>query len=169
MSIPDRPVDGAEIATEWGQEIHDRVFAPRGCLVHGSSGVSCPNTGALVTVPVTTADDDPGGWLDAAHDRIEAPVGGEGLYTYSARWTTDNLNEADEIRVYLQVNGSSVDRATESGEGSTGIDLSVAGVVVLAAGDQISAKAKKIGSAGAAVTLTLARLTVVRLGAEYGA
>ena len=89
MPLPTRPVADATIETDWGQAIHDYTFAPAGCLVSGSA-VSMPSGGTLATLDLSTADDDPGGYLDAANDRIVIPTDGEGLYAISAHVNTVN-------------------------------------------------------------------------------
>jgi hypothetical protein len=168
MPIPDRPVDGAEIATEWGQEIHDRVFAPKGTNLRNTTGVTVADN-TQVTLPITGVIDDPGGWYDSTNHRAEVPTDAEGLYILSAVFGTDDLDEASECRGYVLVNGALAFMATGAGEGATALQIPVVGLLVVSAGDQITLAARKIGTAGASITVTLRSLALIRIGAELGA
>jgi hypothetical protein len=167
MPIPDRPVDYAEIATDWGQEIHDRTFAPKGCVLVGAGVSVADNT--FVTIPITGAAEDPGGWYDAVNHRAEAPTGAEGLYVVSAVFQTDDLDSASSLRCYLYRNGSEAARSTEPGDDSTQMQVAISGHMTIAAGDQLTVGAKKIGTAGGSVTVYLIGISLIRVGAEYGA
>jgi hypothetical protein len=80
MPLPSRPVSGTTIDSEWGQAVHDYTFAPSGCQASG--GAVTVSTSA-VQLPIDTAVDDPGGYVDIAGDRIVIPTGGDGLYNLS--------------------------------------------------------------------------------------
>jgi hypothetical protein len=165
MPLPDRPVDDAEIATDWGQEIHDRVFAPKGCVLAGGPVTLGDNT--LDQIEIDTIGEDPGGWLVDPY--AEVPVGAEGLYSLSAAFQTDDLDSGASIRCYVQVNGVEAARATEQGDDATQISIAIAGHLTLSAGDQITTFAKKIGTAGGPINVYLLGLSLIRLGNEYGA
>lgn len=167
MPVPDCPIDGAEIATEWGQEIHDRTFAPKGCLLAGAGVTVADNT--FVNVPITSAIEDPGGWYDSGAHLAEVPPDAEGLYIFDALFQTDNLDSAASLRCYVYLNGAGISRQTEQGDDSVQMHVRVPGHVTLAAGDQITTKAKKIGTAGPSVTVSLLGISLIRVGAEYGA
>jgi hypothetical protein len=168
MPIPDRPVDGAEIATEWGQEIHDRTFAPKGTNLRNTTGVTVADN-TQVALPITGVIDDPGGWYDSTNHRAEAPADAEGLYICSVVFGTDDLDEASEVRGYVEVNGALAFMTTEAGQGTTAIQMAAVALLVIAAGDQITCAARKIGTAGASITVTLRSLSLIRIGAELGA
>ena len=167
MPVPDRPVDGAEIATDWGQEIHDRTFAPKGCLLAGAGVTVADNT--FVNLPITSAIEDPGGWHDSVNDRAEVPPDAEGLYVFDSLFETDDLDSAASLRCYVYLNGVGIARQTEQGDDSVQMHVRVSGHVTLAAGDQITTKAKKIGTAGASISVALLGISLIRVGAEYGA
>lgn len=168
MPVPDRPVEGAEVETEWGQEVHDRVFAPKGTKLSGAAVSIADNT--FATIPLDAAIDDPGGWHDAVNDRAEVPTGGEGLYDIFARFQSDDVDASVRVRGYVYVNGAEVGRADIDGDGSVQINWGVPLIgVELAAGDLITTAAKKIGTAGAAILVLVVSLTVIRRGAELGA
>jgi hypothetical protein len=167
MSLPARPVDGAEIATDWGQTVHDYTFAPAGGIVSGADVTA--STGSLVyrTLPLDTAVDDPGGWLDSANDRLEVPTDGAGLYLFRAWVRSDEGATADSTRAIIRVNGTEVARATEGNEGSTAISVVIVTPVQLVEGDQVDVRAAQWGT-GARATLGVVSLFWVRLGAEFG-
>lgn len=167
MPIPDRPVDAAEIATEWGQEIHDRTFAPKGTSLVGAGVSAADNT--EVAIPITGVTQDPGGWYDSGAHLAEVPPDAEGLYLMSALFATDDLDETASCRCYIHVNGALTHMATEAGQGGTAIQIPVNGHLVLAAGDQITVTGRKIGTAGGAVIISLVNLSLIRVGSEYGA
>lgn len=163
----DRPVSGTTIDSEWGQDIHDRVHAPKGCRVHGDA-LSLSTSSSLVTLHLLTADDDPGGWLDAANYRIEAPAGAGGLYIITARLNTVDGDIGDKVRAYLLVNGGAIaGGAADSYEGANQ-PFSIATHAVLAAGDRIIIRAGKVGS-GANPSVSVLSLTATRIGDELGA
>lgn len=168
MPLPDRPVDGAEIATEWGQEIHDRVFAPKGCILTGTAVSIADNTFAVI--PLDNAADDPGGWHDATNDRAEVPVGAEGLYDMLVRFVSDDVDPTVRVRGYVYVNGNEIGRVDMDGDGTTQINfnLTILGEV-LAAGDLITVGAKKVGAAGGSILVFVNNITILRRGAEIGA
>lgn len=168
MPLPDRPADAEDIATDWGQEIHDRVFAPKGCLVHG--GTVSSNISPVNTLPIDTADDDPGGWMDAANDRLVAPPGAEGLYILYCRATSTGGSTGDSVRVLLYVNGSFVVGTVEQCVTSEQISIMLAGVHLdITAGDVILLKTQKVGTVGAAPTTGITHLSLIRIGDGYGA
>jgi hypothetical protein len=167
MPVPDRPVTLTAIASEWGQEVHDYTFAPAGCLLTGSAVSVADNT--FVNIPIDAASEDPGGWHDAVNDRAEVPTGKEGLYVFDALFETDDLDSASSLRCYVYVNGVGIARNTEQGDDSVQMHVRVSGHTIFAAGDQITAKAKKIGTAGPSVNVSLVGISFIRVGAEYGA
>lgn len=165
MPVPDRPVFEAIVATDWGQEVHDYTFAPKGCRLSGDPVTVADNT--LVQIPITDAIEDPGGWL--ANPLAEVPTDGEGLYLFSASFKTDDLDSGASLRCYIKVNGSEVARVDGPGDDTIEINLPLNGHLVLSAGDQLTAFTKKIGTAGASVSVSLTFLSLIRVGAEYGA
>lgn len=168
MPIPDRPVDDAIIETDWGQEIHDRVFAPKGTSLNGSAVSIADNT--FASIPLNNVTDDPGGWHDAVNDRAEVPPDAEGLYDISCRFQSDDVDASVRVRGYVYVNGTEIGRVDIDGDGSVQINwaLTVIGVD-LAAGDLITAAAKKIGTAGGAIDVLIPSIKIIRRGAELGA
>lgn len=168
MPIPSRPVDAAEIETEWGQEIHDRTFAPSGCAVHGSTNINV-NT-SLSKMTLASVDDDPGGFLDAANNQVEIPTDRGGLYTCFVELNTVNgsAGAGYGTRAILKLNGTAVSYGKEDNNGGTNVTFSVVWVGVLAAGDQLSVWTQRIG-AGTDADVTVNSLVLYRHGAEFGA
>ena len=167
MAPPTRPVSGASIASVWGQQVHDYTFAPAGCDVAGA-GVVMLASAATRTLPIDTAAQDPGGYMDAGSNRLEVPTDGEGLYLIVLRASTINGATTDETRVFIQVNGSPIGVATIGNEGGTTLSLPLVVFADLDVGDLITVHGYQAGS-GARATVGITSLAIVRLGAEFGA
>lgn len=167
MPLPDRPVAGADIETAWGQDVHDRVFAPKGCHVYGGAVTAVQNV--VTQLPLDTAASDPGGMLDAANDRVEVQTGGEGLYVYDATIAISGGTSSDFMRVSLRVNGSDEKEDQAAFDTGTITRISVVGIIELTAGDLFTFHALKRGSAGADPDAYVETLRLVRIGDDYGA
>lgn len=165
---PTRPVDGAEIATEWGQAVHDGVFAPHGVEVSGADVSQLAGSLTLRTLPLDTAVDDPGGWLDAPNDRLVVPADHGGQYLCLAWVRTDEGAATDETRAFLYVNGAEVARQTVGQEGAAAIPCKIVDLVSLTAGDLIQVKTYQIGT-GTRATVGVVSLKLMWQGHELGA
>jgi hypothetical protein len=167
MPVPDIPAPHESIASEWGIDVHQRVFAPKGCRV---SGAESTVTSAAITIQLLdVADDDPGGWLDDANNRLVVPVGAEGLYNGGVIGSTRNGVDGGETRLFIYVNGSEVARTIEDHETGLTSTLSISLIGLdLTAGDVITYRAKKYGT-GANPLVAVQRASWVRCGAGYGA
>lgn len=167
MPVPTRPVDGAEIATEWGQAVHDYTFAPTGCEVNGGV-VAMAAAAANTILPIDTGNDDPGGWLDAANDRIEAPDDAEGLYIVRPFVAAVDGGGSDEIVAELLFNGTNILRmGPVESLGATTIPVTGVTWVRIVPGDIMQVRARQVGS-GARADVDLRSLLVMRVGAELG-
>jgi hypothetical protein len=168
MAIPDRPVAAAPIETEWGQAVHDYTFAPSGCTVHGTTGTSLGGT--LSKMNLSIADDDPGGYLNAANNRVVIPSGGEGLYSVflKVRSVNGSAGAGYQTRASIYLNGTGVAYDNDDNAGATNVVVTVIWIGDLAAGDHIEVYAQKRGG-GTAPDVTVEALTVVRMGSELGA
>jgi hypothetical protein len=164
MTIPTRPVSGAPIASVWGQEIHDRVFAPKGGEVAGTLGTSVGTTPSGLNISIAT--DDPGGWLGT--NLIEAPADSEGLYLIVVRMNTVNGATTSATRAILLLNDAEVARAEQDGENAVNVIVSVVAMLDLVPGDQLKVQAQKRGT-GTSPDVELLSLEWTRLGAEHGA
>lgn len=164
MPIPDRPVEDAEIATEWGQEIHDRVFAPSGCEVRSAIA------GAVGTSPLqidlSVAVEDPGGYLGA--DLVEIPTDRGGLYHAFARCNSVNGTVGTGTRFLLYLNGAQVSTGIGSNEAATNVTVPLSWVGTLSAGDQLKVYGQRIGS-GTNPDVRVLSFVLYRMGAEFGA
>lgn len=164
---PTRPVTGASIASVWGQQVHDYTFAPAGSTISGGA-VTMLAGDAYRDLPMDTAIDDPGGYLDAGANRLEVPTDGEGLYLIVLSCSTDDGDASDETGVVLRVNGSEIARSQVGNEGSTVVTFGIVALEDLSVGDLISVRARQIGG-GADASVHIRRLSIVRVGAELGA
>jgi hypothetical protein len=165
MPLPDRPVDGAEIATDWGQAIHDYTFAPKGCISSGT-GATCSTT--ATNLPIDAAVEDPGGWVDIVNNKLVAPTGAEGLYTLMANFNGFNGTAGDNMRGIVLLNGSQYATAVAVGDGGTHVVWNVVALVSISAGDVITFQGQKRGS-GTNPSIALDAVALVRIGAELGA
>lgn len=164
MPAPTRPVTGATIASSWGQPTHDFTFAPVGCRLAGS----LTNIGSTeARVDLSTATDDPGGFLVAASDELEVPTDGGGLYLISGVVQIDETDYRVRIRVYL--NGVAIMSLLEYGDGSSSVAIPLpTDLYELADGDVIYITAARTTGSGNVETRVL-RLSLLRVGYELGA
>ena len=167
MPLPTRPVSHASIASVWGQQVHDYTFAPAGMLCSGGT-ITAPAADAWGTLPIDTAVDDPGGYVDTANNRVEIPTDGAGLYVFRIRVSSDDGAATDRSQIRLTVNGSEVYRNTETQEGGDIITLNIGAMVDVTVGDLLRVQARQVGS-GARASLTLTGFDMVRIGFERGA
>ena len=168
MPVPDRPVTLTTIDSEWGQAVHDYTFAPKGCEVHSSAAVSVGTSGVKQNIDV--ADDDPGGFLDAANDQVVVPTDGGGLYVIFMQGRTVNgsIGTGFKTRFALNINGTSVALGNEDNEGGTNLQVPITWFGVLSAGDIVTVFAQRRG-AGTNPSTSVDSLILIRLGAEFGA
>jgi hypothetical protein len=163
---PTRPVSGATIAAEWGQAVHDATFAPKGFAAHSTTSSAVGS--AFVGVNFDIADDDPGGWLDAANDRAVAPAGSDGEYIVFANINTVSGTDGDLTMGAIYINGAIALSGFAANDGGTNVPCTVSGFLEITAGDIIQIKGRKRG-AGSNPTLTLTSFKMVRAGEEFGA
>jgi uncharacterized protein YdeI (BOF family) len=164
MPLPDRPVANTTIDSEWGQAVHDYTFAPSGCEASGGAVTVTTN----VTLPIDTAVDDPGGYVDIAGNRLIVPADKDGWYGMSARINSVTGASTTKTRAKFVVNGTAISRATEDNEGGTNYQIAMNTYAQLTAGDIVLIQAEKIGS-GTSPSVSIQALIIVRLGAELGA
>lgn len=162
MPTPTRPVASAAIATDWGQAVHDDLFAPPGCHLRGAVA----SVGATVEqLPLETALSDPGGWSVPASHKAEVPTGRGGLYAVSCRVQAD---ESDAVtRFYLYLNGAAVASQSTIGDGSNVVVETIVIFLELAAGDELTVWARR--GTGADPDCRVADLWIVHVGRELGA
>lgn len=168
MPLPDRPVEGAEVETEWGQAVHDYVFAPSGFKVHGATNTAVGTS--FSKHALASVDEDPGGYLDAANNQIEVVTGGDGLWVLFIELNTVNggAGSGNGSRTALRLNSTNIAWGKEDNNGATNVTYNVTWVGLLSGGDILNIWSQKIGS-GTAPDITVNSFVGVRLGAEFGA
>ena len=167
MTVPDRPVSGASIESVWGQAVHDRVFAAFGAACTGG-GLSV-NDASEQVLPIDTATDDPGGWVDTTNNQLVVPTGKGGLYLLAVNAQAVTGAAGSKSRISLYFNGTRQISASEDNAGATTIYWGVMHLAVLAAGDIIQVTARLINDVGANPTVTLAGLNVIFISDGRGA
>lgn len=166
MPLPDRPVDGEDIATDWGQDVHDRVFAAKGCWLHGTlQSVDA----TLEKLNLDNADDDPGSWLDAANDRAEVPTGAEGLYHVSVDFNSVNGDDGDLVRGFLYLNGANVGAAVGDSQDGVHIVFTLYKMLDLTAGDLLECYAQIRGPGGGSASVLVQSFRTLRATDALGA
>ena len=163
MPDPTRPVADAPIDTDWGQQVHDAIFTPKGAMVAGGAATACGTI--FEQLQLNTAVDDPGGWLAA--DALTVPAGAGGLYDWSVRWSTDNGSVGEVARFLVKVNGNNYLELRLDSDGTTAVFGGTAGLMVLAAGDVITVWGAKSG--GLDPDILVRELSFVRRASELGA
>jgi hypothetical protein len=160
MPDPTRPVAGAPIDTDWGQQIHDRVFQPKGARTRHNTTQTVGTT--FTQLAINTADDDPGGWLSS--DTLTVASGAGGLYAF---WIKVAANDTDtrSFRIEFRVNGTAYgsQRYSHVGEFQS---VSFSGLIELSAGDQLEVWARN--SSGSCL-MGLAPFDLLIQGTSIGA
>jgi hypothetical protein len=168
MALPDRPVAAAAIETDWGQAVHDYTFAPSGCKVHGATNHTVGTSASTMALGV--ADDDPGGYLNAANNRVVVPTGREGLYScfVQVRTVNGSIGAGFGTRSFLRRNGTDIASGKEDNEGGVNITFTLTWTGDLSAGDILQVVVQRLG-AGTSPDVTIDSLVLYRIGAELGA
>jgi hypothetical protein len=163
---PTRPVSGASIAVDWGDEVHDRTFAPKGtrCNSVTARTVGTPS----IKQNLDAALDDPGSWLDVANDQLEVPSGADGLYIGYVAVDSVNGDAGTSTRVSVLLNGTSTWSGTTPNEGGSHVLVTVPIGGNLTAGDIITVFANRLGS-GTNMSVVVDEVFLVRQGDELGA
>lgn len=168
MPLPDRPVAGADIETEWGQAVHDYTFAPTGGEFTTVTTRTVGSTAGGFHCHLDIATDDPAGFL-ALGDALEVPAGAEGLYFAFLR--LDSVNGDADVsltRAFLRINGVNYTHGDATNEGGTHVIAAVNTLIPLTAGDIIEVYAQQKDSA-TDPTVKVLDLRLLRAGAGYGA
>ena len=162
MTMPDRPDPGEATLAAWGRDVHDAVFTPLGTRVAGGATLSVGTT--LAKLPLNTAIDDPGGWLDATNDQVT--VSEAGLYEFSLDVRTDEGTAANRTRVHMRRNGVRVVGFFVDQDGAAFEVDGRGGLIQLAGGDVIEVWASTTGGANPVVSVEV--LSFVRRGLAIG-
>lgn len=153
MPDPTRPVAGAPIDTDWGQQVHDRIFEPPGVRVADSDVQAVGST--YEQLGLDTVVDDPGGWLSG--DTLTVPTGRGGLYLINTLVHTQDGGNGFNTVVQVRVNGTS--RVKYSiGHDDSGAVQTGGGIILieLSAGDDIEWWAKRSGGSAPGVKVLAA-------------
>ncbi len=164
MPLPDRPVSHASVESVWGQAVHDYTFAPAGVLCHTGSATSVSTT--YLGLNLNTADEDPGGYLNVGLTQIEIPTNGDGLYSLSTIFSVTGTVDGQIVLAGFALNGTIATRDIIYGETGSTVQGLVACHINLTAGDILDFRAKRVGAPNVSVSATV---SLVRIGAEYGA
>lgn len=146
MADPTRPVAGAPIDTDWGQQVHDRVFQPKGVRCHNAGTQSIGGTFEQLQIDIV--DDDPGGWLD--DDKYVVPTGAASLYDFHLTVSVDG-SDGELIRIELRLNGVAVPPSQRFPTDSSAIMVALNGLIDLSAGDELDVWARYSGSSAVTV------------------
>ena len=164
MTMPDRPDPGEATLAAWGRDVHDAVFTPLGCRVAGGGTLSVGTT--LAKLPLNTAVDDPGGWLNATTDQVTVSVDGAGLYEFSLDVRTDSGTASERTRVHMRRNGVRVVGFFVNQDGATFEIDGRGGLIQLDGSDVIEVWASTTGGTNPVVNVEV--LSLVRRGLAIG-
>lgn len=162
MPDPTRPVAGAPVDADWGQQVHDRVFQPKGVRAHQDVGGHSTVGSTYEQLGIDTADDDPGGWLGS--DKLTVPSGGGGLYSYNIRVNASG-DDGEAARIEIRVNGTGYVNPRFSLESGGVMTLPLNGLLEVSAGDEITVW----GRASASTDLRVVQADLVIVGTSIGA
>jgi hypothetical protein len=167
MPLPDRPVANTTIDSDWGQQVHDWTFAPKGADL-GTAVTTQTVSATIGHLNLDQANDDPGGWLDAANDQAVVPTGADGLYLAVLSINTVGGGAGTKTRGYLFLNGVSYAAVLTENEGGSNVTITIVTFIPLTAGDILQAWAERKES-GTNPTVKVNFLRLLRVGNEYGA
>lgn len=163
--IPPIPVGGQPVASPWGIDMHQRVYAPLTSIAAGN--VMTAITGASRKVAL---DSHLGGYsmLDAANDQLVIPAGGAGLYLCTA---AVRLNMAtgsgNYMRFQFAVNGTGQNEGiTVYGIGGGANWNSFSGIYSMSDGGSIAVNV--VPHASVTGDVTMQRLFITRIANAYG-
>jgi hypothetical protein len=164
MTMPDRPDPGEVTLASWGQAVHDALFTPKGAICSGAA-VACGST--PTALPIDSALDDPGGWVDTVGNRMVAPVDSDGLYVLMAAFNSVGGTADAAIRGAVNVNG--VQRATALSQSDGGVNVvwNIVMLLQLVAGDVLTFTGANRGG-GATPNISLISGAVVSIGVALG-
>jgi hypothetical protein len=172
--VPPLPVDGANVATEWGIDIHRRNYSPLSCIATGNimSGLD----GATTPETKLSIDTFSSGYnmLDIANDQLVIPAGGSGMWLVLASVLVNNLRGATGTgdgaliaRMRMNINGSTQVEASEiAGMGGGSGWGQVMGIYALGDGQSIAVNI--LPPPGDPADYKLQRIYAVRIGNAYG-
>jgi len=150
-----RPADGGPIATDWGQDVHDRVYDPKGD--YSGSGTTLSLTTSVQKCDIGDGiPGSPGGWLDASQDRLVVPSGEGGVYLiqFTLEFTGLTAAAGSSYRGWLYTNGAQdeVGVAAPSASGAVA-RVTACGIRLLTSGDYLEVFSANTGSSGGTATL----------------
>lgn len=166
MPLPDRPVSGESIATEWGTEIHDRVLAAKGTWLT-TTGANSVTT--IEKLNLDTVADDPGGWVEPANDRAVVPTDAQGLYLLIVDFDTVNGDEGDLTRGKIYLNGSVVANGVADNQGGVHVPFQAVWLGDLVAGDILEVYAETRPTGAAQANVQCVSFRAIRLTDALGA
>lgn len=158
-AIPTRPVSGGPIASAWGQDVHDRIYTPRGVSV---SGAQITNPANYNPLPLDTVLAGNASFANLAADQLVIPAGLDGLYLVTASVSATALGSTEIAWAEVML-GASLMGGAYFPPGMTGnvVTGSMAFVFPIVAGTAIYIRAIHTGSA---VKYQVINLGVTRIG-----
>jgi hypothetical protein len=148
--MPTRPSGGGPIATDWGQDVHDRIFDPEGDRITSVTNITISTTNVKLDLG-DGVPGSPGGWLDQANDRAVCPAGKGGVYYVVATVRAISIPLDNACRANVFKNGVSLDEMHCSivgiGSGNAAYNHMCAWLQ-MAAGDYLEVWANSTSAAG---------------------
>lgn len=167
MTMPDRPDPGEATLADWGQPVHDAVFTPKGAICTGGAVGVVTSSTASTQLPIDSALDDPGGWVDTVNNRMVAPADSDGLYIVMAAFNSVGGTQDDGVRGIVARNGVTLATALAESDGGVNVVWNIVMLLQVAEGDVLTFHGQCRGS-GATPNVSLNRGAVLRVGYAIG-
>jgi hypothetical protein len=154
--VPARPAAGAIIATDWGQETHDRLYLPKGLVASGSALVLPSATATILDVRNLVSGN--AAWLQPDNQTLKCPIGASGWYLAIAFVTVSGVPVGTYLRLTVLRNGGTY--AGNSGAYiGIGTYLEATAWIQVNDGDTVSAQG---WASAASSSWTVNRLALIR-------
>lgn len=156
-SIPTRPAAGAVIDTAWGQDVHDRIYSPKGIIASGTAVVVPAATLTNLNLSVRSGGDP--AWLVGDGISLRVPVGKSGWFACSVFVTISSAAAGVALRLGLYRNGSLMAGANSNAIGTTVSWMAFPVYVQGSDGDTFTLQGY---SSAANASFSVARLSIIR-------
>jgi hypothetical protein len=103
-TVPSRPAAGAVIATDWGQDMHDRMYLPKGVIANGTAVVLPANV--LTNLNLSGRSAGNAAWTVGDGISLRVPVGQSGWFDIAAFLTVSAVAAGAYMRIGMYRGGS---------------------------------------------------------------
>jgi hypothetical protein len=163
-SIPTRPAAGAVIDTAWGQDVHDRVYTPKGITAAGTALLLPANTHTILNL--SSRNTGNAAWLQPDNQSLKCPIGQSGYYQFEAFVSASSVGVGIGMQLRINRNGGVLVGNSTGAMGTIVTYLGASGIFSLADGDLLTLTG---WCAAANASWSVQRFTVWRIADVHAA